>query len=119
VSGYEEQAIHAFKVCTSIFMVCGLLVIIPLFDLCELEMKRIGEKIMNNKKSIMVAWAVNFLAFTVCLWVGEYAMYAGVAWIKTPCSITLLSLGIFKVLLTILLCVCFLKKDKSPLTEDQ
>ena len=73
---------------------------------------------MNNTKTLLIMWAINLFFFTVCLWLGHYAMHTGVQWIKVPLEVTLASTGIVKLILSILLFFSLTHK-KAARSEDE
>ena len=70
------------------------------------------DNIRVNLKVIGFMWLVNFILFTTCLWVGEYAIHNGYEWMDTPLNTTLYSLAIAKCILTICLFTGMTNKNK-------
>lgn len=71
----------------------------------------------KNMKIITVAWFVNLIVFTSVLWIGEYALFNGIEWIRTPCQVTLASTGAAKALLTIMLILAIMDGKKFKEAE--
>ena len=91
------------------------LFLIPYWDMqgTKQHLENYKMNIKRYKTQLIIAWTLNFIAFSVCLWLGEYAMHSGVEWIRTPCSITLGSCGAIKIVLSFMLFISMFSIDKG------
>ena len=71
----------------------------------------------KNMKIITIAWFINLIVFTSVLWIGEYALFNGIEWIRTPCQVTLASTGTAKILLTVTLILAIMDGKRSKDAE--
>jgi len=63
-----------------------------------------GEKLGEAWQLILVAWSINMFCFLATWWVGEYMrIELGMEWINMAQNATLWTLGLAKVILTVML----------------